>query len=366
MGNFRPGYLQTGAPLGMVRKQVTLVADDTGVDVSGVSMLYISSDNTTAANRTFTITSSTLVGHELTLVFESGASTTCQLADSGNVKLSAVWTPTQYDALKVFWDGAYWVEISRTAASGTLDIPLTDAHILVGNSSGLAADVAVSGDITLANTGEVAIASGAIVNADVNGSAAIAFSKLAALPSAQILVGNGSNVAAAVAVTGDVTISNAGVTAIATDVIVNADVKSDAAIAFSKLAALPSAEILVGNGSNVATAVAVTGDVTISNAGVTAIAAGAVALADLASPISPSHVVKYAGQHTTVGGAADEAITVTGLAATDLVFCQVKDDGTSNVTILQAVPTSNTLTVTFSANPGNDTVIYYQALRATS
>ena len=54
--------------------------------------------------------------------------------------------------------------------------------------------------------------------------------------------------------------------------IINANVKSDAAIAYSKLAALNSAQILVGNGSNVATAVSVTGDVTISNAGVTTLA----------------------------------------------------------------------------------------------
>ena len=64
--------------------------------------------------------------------------------------------------------------------------------------------------------------------------------------------------------------------------IVNANIKSDAAIAYSKLAALNSAQILVGNGSNVPTAVSVTGDVTISNAGVTAIAAGAVVTADVA------------------------------------------------------------------------------------
>src|SRR3990167_10428100 len=44
-----------------------------------------------------------------------------------------------------------------------------------------------------------------------------------------------------------------------TDSVVNADINSAAAIAFSKLAALTSAQILVGNGSNVATSVAVTG-----------------------------------------------------------------------------------------------------------
>jgi hypothetical protein len=54
--------------------------------------------------------------------------------------------------------------------------------------------------------------------------------------------------------------------------LVNADIDNAAAIAFSKLAALDSANILVGNGSNVATKVAVTGDVTISNAGVVSLA----------------------------------------------------------------------------------------------
>jgi hypothetical protein len=81
------------------------------------------------------------------------------------------------------------------------------------------------------------VLSGSIVNADINASAAIAFSKLASLTSANILVGNGSNVATSVAVTGDVTISNAGVTAIATGVIVNADISASAAIAGSKIVA---------------------------------------------------------------------------------------------------------------------------------
>ena len=66
--------------------------------------------------------------------------------------------------------------------------------------------------------------------------------------------------------------------------IVNANIKSDAAIAYSKLAALNSAQILVGNGSNVPTAVSVTGDVTISNAGVTAIGSAKVLPAMLSQP----------------------------------------------------------------------------------
>lgn len=91
-----------------------------------------------------------------------------------------------------------------------------------------------------------------------------------------------------------------------------------------------------------------------------------VTLAKLASGIAPSHVVKYAAEVTTVGGSATEAFTVTGVAATDLVFVQVKNDGTNNRTVLSAAATLNTITVIFSGDPGADLVLYYQVLRAAS
>lgn len=265
--------------------------------------------------------------------------------------------------------------ITLTADAGSE--ALTNGHIFVGNASNVAADVAMSGDVTISNTGVTAISAGVIVNADINAAAAIAFSKLAALPSAQILVGSAGNVATAVAVTGDVTISNTGVTAIAAGAIVNADINAAAAIDYSKLAALTSGNILVGSAGNVATSVAMSGDATIVASGALTIANDAittvkildanVTLAKLASGITPSHVIKFANQVTTVGGAAAEAFTVTGaVGATDRAFVQVVDDGTANVTVLQAVVTDNTLTVTFSANPGNDTVINYQIIRAAS
>lgn len=61
--------------------------------------------------------------------------------------------------------------------------------------------------------------SGSIVNADINSSAAIAFSKLASLTDGNILVGNGSNVPASVAVSGDITIDNTGAVTIANDAV---------------------------------------------------------------------------------------------------------------------------------------------------
>lgn len=49
--------------------------------------------------------------------------------------------------------------------------------------------------------------------------------------------------------------------------ISNTSIATNAAISFSKLANLPSAQILVGSAGNVATAVAVSGDATLSNSG---------------------------------------------------------------------------------------------------
>lgn len=139
---------------------------------------------------------------------------------------------------------------------------------------------------------------------------------------------------------------------------------------------LSSGNIFVGSAGNVATGVAMSGDATIANTGALTIANNAittakildanVTLAKLAAGITPSHVIKFAGQETTAGGAASEAITVTGAAATDLAFVQLVDEGTNTVTVLEAVVTLNTLTVTFSADPGNDAVINYQIIRAAA
>jgi len=104
-----------------------------------------------------------------------------------------------------------------------------------------------------------------LVNADIAAGAAIAFSKLAALTAGYLIVGNGSNVPTAMAITGDVLISSGGVTSINTGVIVNADVDAAAAIAWSKisktgsilndigdcvLTSAASGDIIYRNGSN--------------------------------------------------------------------------------------------------------------------
>ena len=85
------------------------------------------------------------------------------------------------------------------------------------------------------NTVTSTMVDGSLVNTNIAANASIALSKLAALTSAQIIVGNGSNVPTAVAVTGDIGINNAGLTSITAGAIVNADVSSTAAITGSKI-----------------------------------------------------------------------------------------------------------------------------------
>ena len=83
-------------------------------------------------------------------------------------------------------------------------------------------------------TGTFSAPSGTITSAMLAGD--IALSKLATSTAGNIIVYNSSGVPTAVTETGDVTISDTGVTAIATGVIVNADVSATAAIDLGKLA----------------------------------------------------------------------------------------------------------------------------------
>ena len=98
------------------------------------------------------------------------------------------------------------------------DITANTAKVTNATHTG---DVTGSGALTIA-TGAVnsaKIADGAVVNDDVNASAAIAHSKLAAVPDGQVIVGNGSTVPTAVAISGDVTLANTGAVTIANDAV---------------------------------------------------------------------------------------------------------------------------------------------------
>lgn len=111
-------------------------------------------------------------------------------------------------------------------------LPLVGGDIFVGNGSNVAIGVAMSGDCTISNTGSITCTktsgtafgsaataalgtSGAVVgllNGNLTFGGSDSFMQLPSLPlaSADIFVGNASNIASAVALAGDCAISNAG------------------------------------------------------------------------------------------------------------------------------------------------------------
>lgn len=104
--------------------------------------------------------------------------------------------------------------------------------------------------------------------------AEVDLSEMANLADGKIIVGSATNRPAAVTPSGDLVMSNAGVLSFNGAIIVSADIAAGAAIAWSQMAALASGHILVGSAGNVATDVALSGDISITNAGVTAIVNG--------------------------------------------------------------------------------------------
>ena len=180
-----------------------------------------------------------------------------------------------------FWDGSS--ENDLTASASAVSHSLLSATHADSTAAAVARGSIITGQgstakwvkLTIGTTGYTLLSDGTdlawgqVANAGISATAAIDYSKLAACASNKIIAGV-SNVPTVCAVAGDVTMTASGTDAtfaIASGVIINTDIKSDAAIAWSKTAGLASAHILVGNGSAVAVDVAVSGDVTLANDG---------------------------------------------------------------------------------------------------
>lgn len=93
---------------------VSLTADNQVITLTDERLILLSSDNTTATNRTFTLVASSIVGNLVTIIFTSAGATTAEFADTSIQKLSAAWTPQQYDTLTLISDGTNWIEVARS------------------------------------------------------------------------------------------------------------------------------------------------------------------------------------------------------------------------------------------------------------
>ena len=172
---------------------------------------------------------------------------------------------------------------------------LARGKIISGDSSGDPVALAAGGANTVLQSDGTDITYNTVATAMIADNA-VSLAKMAGLARGKIIAGDSSGDPAALAVGSantvlqsdgtDVSygtvatamIANDAVDAdkLASNAVVNASIAANAAIAHSKLAALASTKVLVGNGSNVAAEVPLSGDVTMANTGAVTIAANAV------------------------------------------------------------------------------------------
>ena len=182
------------------------------------------------------------------------------------------------------------------------------------------------------------------------------------LEDGKLYIGDSDNKSAQIAVTGDVTISNTGITAIGAQKVTNSMIADDA-VGLDELANITDGSILIGGASNAPTEVAVTGDVTISNTGVTAIGAQKVTNSMIADD-AVNLTTKVAGTLPIANGGTGGSTANAALNSLRLYFGTATFNGTSvTVDSVSGLKSSSKIFVTFSANDGND--IYVSNINTT-
>jgi hypothetical protein len=195
--------------------ETTAITGDYTLDVSGDIILDADGDNVTLKAAGTTV-----------LDFVLNGATDVTLDAPGDIKLDAGGADikllddgTQYGNLKnnsgelrISSSSSDTTAITMSGANVTIagDLTITgDDLTMTTNTSGAALigdgsnfnPVTISGDLSIGTTGTAAIGSGVVVNADVNSSAAIAFSKMANLTTNRALVSDGSGDVSVSAVT---------------------------------------------------------------------------------------------------------------------------------------------------------------------
>ena len=192
---------------------------------------------------------------------------------------------------------------------------------------------------------------GSLTNTNLAANSAIAFTKLASLTAASILVGNASNEVAGVPVTGDISIDNAGLTAIGAGKIVNSMVSGTAAIDGSKVtaASLSASGTVQLNDSTNSTS---TSEAATANALKTAY--------DLATTANTAAAAAF----QTTGGSITGDVTLAN--AKELRFSEASGDG-SNYTAFKAQAQSSDITYTWpNTSPSGGQVLKANASTPTT
>lgn len=212
---------------------------------------------------------------------------------------------------------AYKFQLGNFTASGSI----TAESGLNANAAGVSSVGALAGVTTVSGSGKFEMGSLAVGGADVTATAAD-LNQLAGVTLGDVVTQDTASftvtdlTASALAISdvsgiaGTALVNNNGVLDVSG--VTNDEIAANAAIAFSKLATLNSANILIGNASNVATAQTVSGDVSINKDGVVAIGSLKVTNAMLSGSISADKLQLNANQFSNAGGVLGLKSSISG------------------------------------------------------
>ena len=215
---------------------------------------------------------------------------------------------------------------------------LEEGKIYMGDSDNSPTEVAVTGDVTLANNGAVTIADDAVTTAKLAnitrgsilvGGASDAPTVYDAKTDGQILVGDGTDIAS-VAVTGDVTLANNGAVTIADDAVTNAKIAN----------------------ATIDLAAKVTGVLPIAQGGTGANSA------DGARTSFGFISGTLVWSNKDSGSGATATFSVSGISASSIVTGAIKSGG-NNTNIYSITPNTDEITFTLSGTPSSSAVIMY-------
>lgn len=215
-------------------------------------------------NFTLTLVPATLSANN-TVTIPAGTSTLANLASTQT--FSGIKSFNNAAGVTVYKTTATQDGIILTGgASGTGTYRVTVAPASLSNNQTLTLPDTTGTVVTTGDTGSVTstmLADATIVNGDIATNAAIATSKLANFTAAQVLLGDATGVPTATTLSGDITITSSGVTAIGAGVIMDAEVAANAAIAGTKVAPNFGGQLIQTSQSN--QALALTGSLNAAN-----------------------------------------------------------------------------------------------------
>ena len=179
---------------------------------------------------------------------------------------------------------------------------------------------------------------------------AVGLDELANITDGSILIGGTSNAPTEVAVTGDVTITNAGVTSIGAQKVVNSMLADDA-VGLNELANNAVTNAKIAN-ATIDLAAKVTGVLPIAQGGTGANSADVArtSLGFISGTLVWSNKVS--------GSGATATFPVSGISASSIVTGAIKSGG-NNTSIYSITPNTDEITFTLSGTPSSSAVIMY-------